>query len=76
MLNHDNKDCEAWLRSKGSLIVEDQQFGPWLRTSQFSSAKQQSLEVKGYDGGESIPRPKSGQAMTGELQRFGSRVLP
>lgn len=47
-----------------------------VKGSQFSSAKQQSLEVKGYDGGESIPRPKSGQAMTGELQRSGSRILP
>lgn len=47
-----------------------------VKGSQFSSEKQQSLEVKGYDGGESIPRPKPGQAMTGELQWSGSRILP
>ena len=36
MLDHDDKDCEVWLKSKGSLSVEDQQYGHWLRASQFS----------------------------------------
>ncbi|XP_030970096.1 uncharacterized protein LOC115990400 [Quercus lobata] len=30
-LNHDDRDCEVWLDSEGSLKVEEQKFGPWLR---------------------------------------------
>ena len=29
-LNHDNRDCEVWFDSEGSLKVEEQQYGPWL----------------------------------------------
>ena len=29
-LNHDDRDCEVWLDSEGSLKVEEQQFGPWF----------------------------------------------
>ncbi|KAL0012144.1 hypothetical protein SO802_007252 [Lithocarpus litseifolius] len=32
-LNHDDKDCGMWLRSKGSLQAHDQQYGSWLRAS-------------------------------------------
>ena len=48
MLLHDNKDCEVWLKSKGSLSVEHQQYGHWIRASQFSPARRQYIEVKGY----------------------------
>ena len=30
-VTHDDKDCPLWLRSKCSLKLEDQQFGPWIR---------------------------------------------
>ena len=26
VLTHDDKDCEVWLKSKGRLVVDDQQF--------------------------------------------------
>ena len=32
-LTHDDKECVLWLRSKGTLSVEDQQFGSWIRAS-------------------------------------------
>ena len=31
MLTHNDRDCERWLRSKGSLKKEDQNYGAWLR---------------------------------------------
>lgn len=46
-LNHDNRDCEAWLESEGSLKVEDQQFGPWLRAAPASRARKNTVTVPG-----------------------------
>ena len=31
LVSHDDKDCVLWLNNRGTLQVEDQQFGPWLR---------------------------------------------
>ncbi|KAK7828558.1 hypothetical protein CFP56_030115 [Quercus suber] len=33
-VDHDERDCTQWLRSKESLRAEDKQFGAWLRASQ------------------------------------------
>ena len=30
MVSHDDKDCDIWLSSKGSLSIESQGFGAWL----------------------------------------------
>ena len=30
-LTHDAKECEVWIRSKGTLNVQQQQFGDWMR---------------------------------------------
>ena len=46
---HDDKDCILWLSSKGSLQLNEQQFGPWLRASQFNQARKSIVEVKGYE---------------------------
>lgn len=51
MLSHDDKDCELWLNNKGKLPIESQQFGSWIRASQFSPIRRQTLEVKGFGGG-------------------------
>ncbi|XP_075674845.1 uncharacterized protein At4g02000-like [Castanea sativa] len=31
LVDHDEKDCMQWMRSKESLRAEDKQYGPWLR---------------------------------------------
>ncbi|XP_023920956.1 uncharacterized protein LOC112032426 [Quercus suber] len=36
---HDNKDCDLWLSSRGSLRIEKQQFGSWIRAPQFNHVK-------------------------------------
>ncbi|XP_075650154.1 uncharacterized protein At4g02000-like [Castanea sativa] len=52
-LTHDDKDYVVWLSSRGSLLTEDQQYGPWLRAPQFSGAKKSVVEVLGFDKPES-----------------------
>lgn len=46
---HDDKDCSLWLTSKGSLKMEDQQFGHWIRAVQFNSSWKSVVEVKGFE---------------------------
>ena len=48
-VSHDDKDCSLWLRSKGTLKSDDQQFGPWIRAPLFNSTKKSFVEVKGYE---------------------------
>ena len=59
-LTHDEKDCIMWLQSKGSLKVENQQFGQWLRASQITSLKKMVIDVKGY-GEDWVVRPDAVQ---------------
>lgn len=49
-LSHDDKDCTLSLQSKGSLAVEDRQFGLWIRAAQFNQSKKTVVEVQGYEG--------------------------
>ena len=37
--DHDDKDCEIWLNSAGSLSQEQRQFGPSLRAAPFSYSR-------------------------------------
>ena len=47
-LNHDNRDCEVWLDSEGSLKVEEQKFGPWLRAPPVSRVQKNVISVPGF----------------------------
>ena len=33
-VSHSERDCEMWLRAKGNLKREDQQYGEWMRAKQ------------------------------------------
>ena len=48
-ISHDNKDCSLWLRSKGTLKSDDQQFGLWISAPLFNPVKKSFVEVKGYE---------------------------
>ena len=48
-LSHDDKDCILWIQSKGSLLKEDQQFGPWIRANQYNPVKKVTIKVEGFD---------------------------
>ncbi|KAK7831668.1 hypothetical protein CFP56_027134 [Quercus suber] len=49
LISHDDKDCDLWLSSHGSLRLEDQQFGSWIKAPQFNHVKKTVIEVQGYD---------------------------
>ena len=53
---HDDKECSIWLQSKGSIAVEDQQFGAWLRAPQFNLTRRSYMEVKGFEKVENSSR--------------------
>nr|POE57256.1 hypothetical protein CFP56_01905 [Quercus suber] len=55
------RDCDIWLKSKGSLPVEKQQYGQWIRASQFNPIRRQYVEVKGYEARGSQPLPRDRQ---------------
>ena len=48
-LTHDDNDCSLWLRSRGTLSPSYQQFGPWLRASQYNPMNKIVVEVQGYE---------------------------
>lgn len=47
-LIHDDKECEIWIDSEGTLKPEDRQFGPGLRAAAFTPTKKMGLTVPGY----------------------------
>ncbi|KAK7832538.1 uncharacterized protein CFP56_026312 [Quercus suber] len=74
MLSHDDKDCDLWLGSKGTLPTESQQFGHWIRASQFSPGRRQTIEVKGF--GEGMYQPSSYKGTALPTQRQRKEVVP
>jgi hypothetical protein len=53
MLTHGDRDCERWLRSKGTLRREDQQYGTWLRAEVGKPIRRVEVKVAGRSN---IPR--------------------
>lgn len=45
---HDDKNCELWIRSKGSISSDQQQHEPWLRAAPYQSADNNVIFVPGY----------------------------
>ena len=49
MVSHNDKDCSLWLRNKGSLKVDDQQFNQWIRATQINPSRKSITDVKGFE---------------------------
>lgn len=47
ILNHDSKDCDLWLQSKGELRIEDQEYGPGMRVDPPSLLRKKAVWVSG-----------------------------
>ena len=47
-LTHDNKDCDLWIQSNGTLTLDKQQFGPSLRAPPYTSMGKDVIYVPGY----------------------------
>ena len=47
-LEHDDKDCDLWLESKGSLTNDQKQFGPSLRAPPYVSSRRNVVSIPGF----------------------------
>ena len=47
-LTHDDRDCDLWVESEGSLFTEAQQFGPWVKAAPFTSTRRFMIKVPGF----------------------------
>ena len=48
-LTHDAKECDIWIRSKGSLHAQQQQFGEWMRAPQVNMLRRKVISVAGQE---------------------------
>ena len=46
--DHSDKDCDLWIQSKGSLQLESQQFGSWLRAVPSAASHNRVTQVSGF----------------------------
>ena len=46
-LTHDAKDCDVWIRSKGTLNVHQQPFGDWMCAPQMNMTRRKVISVAG-----------------------------
>uniref|UniRef100_A0A7N2L2Q0 DUF4283 domain-containing protein n=1 Tax=Quercus lobata TaxID=97700 RepID=A0A7N2L2Q0_QUELO len=51
-LTHDDRDCELWAESEGSLTPESQEFGPWLKAAPFMPSRCYMVKVPGFFTGK------------------------
>ncbi|KAK9987030.1 hypothetical protein SO802_031981 [Lithocarpus litseifolius] len=47
-LMHDDRDCEIWIESEGTLKNDQKEFGPSLRSPPFVVSKKNTIVVPGY----------------------------
>lgn len=47
-LTHDDKDCEMWIESEGTLQPDQRQFGPSIRALDFVPLKKNVIKVPGF----------------------------
>ena len=75
-LDHNDRDCEIWLESEGSLAENQKQFGPSLRSPPFSPARRSVVAVLGFytPKHKSVPPPAS--EFRHEIEGSTSNVSP
>ncbi|KAL0006670.1 hypothetical protein SO802_008172 [Lithocarpus litseifolius] len=47
-LTHDDRDCDLWIESEGTLKSDQRAFGPYLQASPFVATRKNVLHVPGY----------------------------
>ena len=47
-LTHNDRDCELWLDSEGTLEDSDKRYGPWIRAPPFVSSRKAVFTVPGF----------------------------
>lgn len=71
MINHDEKDCKQWMRSKESLWAEEKQYGPWLWATPGCVQKPQLVVALKYEGREEY-KEKEGKELPAARQWINS----
>ena len=51
-LTHSDRECPLWVKSRGTLKVENQQFGVWLRATTPNPSQKTMIRVSGLDDEE------------------------
>ena len=46
-VTHGERDCEVWLRGRGKLRREDQQYGEWLRAKHIRQGRKMIVIISG-----------------------------
>ena len=47
-MTYDDRDCNLWIESEGSLSIESQQFGPWIKATPFMPTRRNMIKVPGF----------------------------
>ena len=47
-LTHNDRDCELWINSEGTLTLEQREFGPYMRAPPFVAARRSVILVPGF----------------------------
>ena len=79
LVSHDARDCERWIRNKGSLKKSDQNFGDWIRAEIDLTTRKTSITVPGTrpkHPRNNIPPPPTTAAPTSQPQPSQSRDCP
>ncbi|XP_050280503.1 uncharacterized protein LOC126721499 [Quercus robur] len=75
-LDHNDRDCEIWLESEGSLAENQKQFGPSLRALSFSPARRSVVAVPGFYTPKRKPATPPASATRPEEEGFTSDEPP
>ncbi len=62
MISHGDRDCEVWLKSRGTLSSESQQYGPWMRGEVIRSFRRMGDDFRGPPPFNHMPAPRGGGA--------------
>ncbi|XP_075645403.1 uncharacterized protein LOC142616429 [Castanea sativa] len=72
-LTHSDRECPMWVKSRGTLKVEDQQFGAWLRAVTLSMSHRTVIRVPGMDEEENGYEEVQQNGREGVDEGIGSR---
>lgn len=53
-VTHDDRDCDLWIASEGSLSIESQQFDPWIKVAPFAPNRRYMVKVPSFDASKKL----------------------
>ena len=65
ILNHDSKECDLWLQSKGELRTKNREYGSWLRADPPSLLRKKVVRVCGMGA----PSVASGRGLESTMEK-------